>query len=530
MSAVEIQPTVISFDYWNTIGRSNATYSQARVDLLYRTFADGLDMDLDGFRSVFSEVNNQVESLTEETGEHMGLDKRLTALCERLGVAAPDAATVDQVQTELEKLSEQFPAQLYSEWIPGLFERIKAAGIDTAIVTNTGMMSVRAVMRQIEIQGLSPDYFLSSELTGATKPSHRAYQALLDMARDHHPDLQPDQILHVGDNKLADYEGARAVGFAALHASLDAAGVAAVEEHLPNGRFRTYALHEVAVTNAGVEIDGGSTDSDEFLRRYGLLKYGDGRETLAYAEELADRLLQEGKAVPGQRLYVSGSAFEHTPTAADSLAHILTQILHDRGVDAHYFGIKNESATNRAPHRDSKAPSGDYSSLSVASRRKVLERNPPIISEVTAAEIKGQNVVTIDDMLTTGMHRDQLRDLFMRAGVGSATFAYIARIDTRQGQETPHVEGQINETHMKHLDDLLPIARGEQFIPNVRVCRFIMRPEHRSELEAFAEQVPLEHLETIIGYMVADSIHEQPGGEGVYALIQIAERRQHGRN
>lgn len=72
-------------------------------------------------------------------------------------------------------------------------------------------------------------WFVCCEDVGEEKPSEKIFNNAFEKARYWIPDLQRNEVLHIGDSLAADYCGARAAGFRALY--LDRSG---------NARVNTY--------------------------------------------------------------------------------------------------------------------------------------------------------------------------------------------------------------------------------------------------------------------------------------------------
>jgi len=69
---------------------------------------------------------------------------------------------------------------------------------------------LRLILEHLGISKFFHHLFISSEL-GADKPDPEIYRRALDLIR-----LQPDEVLHVGDDPDRDWKGATAVGLSIL--------------------------------------------------------------------------------------------------------------------------------------------------------------------------------------------------------------------------------------------------------------------------------------------------------------------------
>jgi putative hydrolase of the HAD superfamily len=97
--------------------------------------------------------------------------------------------------------------RLYDDTVPVL-ERLRSDGWNHAILSN----HVPELPTLVAGLGLEPlvDVVLSSAVTGYEKPNPKAFELALDRCG------RPDEVWMVGDNPVADVEGATAVGIPAI--------------------------------------------------------------------------------------------------------------------------------------------------------------------------------------------------------------------------------------------------------------------------------------------------------------------------
>jgi putative hydrolase of the HAD superfamily len=89
-----------------------------------------------------------------------------------------------------------------------LLERITAAGFDTALLTNGGVVFQTAKLQATGLTGFfPPERTLISEAIDAEKPDPKAFAALTAAL-----DLPPERILFIGDHAETDIAGAKNAG------------------------------------------------------------------------------------------------------------------------------------------------------------------------------------------------------------------------------------------------------------------------------------------------------------------------------
>ena len=89
------------------------------------------------------------------------------------------------------------------------------SGLLLGITSNTPTRHMESILPMLGIHDQF-HWFTCSEDVGYEKPSHQIFDATYQAAKYWIPDLQPHQILHVGDSFACDYCGAKAYGFQAL--------------------------------------------------------------------------------------------------------------------------------------------------------------------------------------------------------------------------------------------------------------------------------------------------------------------------
>lgn len=130
----------------------------------------------------------------------------LERLCEHLEAPPPSRFAAAELFARFARADAW---EVYPE-VPDTLAALRRRGLRLGIVSNwdTRLPDV------LERLGLAPsfDALVYSSEVGAEKPDRRIFEAALRRL-----DASADQVLHVGDGRLEDVEGAQAVGMHALH-------------------------------------------------------------------------------------------------------------------------------------------------------------------------------------------------------------------------------------------------------------------------------------------------------------------------
>lgn len=239
MQQVVERPEVeaLSFDLWSTLIKSHPEFKPARTALLLSSFgmdpARSAEADL-----CLREADRAADLEAERTGADVGFAERVLtmhqgALARSLAdSAAPDAAELTRLEREQEAICARFAPLPYSPLVPGLLLRLGAL-VPVAVTSNTGMLGGATMRGALAANGLLPAFrvLVFSNEVGAAKPSERIFSATLGaLASLHGAPLPPARVLHVGDNAVADIEGAQRAGMA--HQLVNVAGAPPIEDVL----------------------------------------------------------------------------------------------------------------------------------------------------------------------------------------------------------------------------------------------------------------------------------------------------------
>ena len=232
----------VSLDIWGTILRSDPDFKPSRNALLRDALAPAVD------EAVFNEVMRTADRAADDesmrTGMDVGFTERVVLTLQHLGMPAP-ADLAERVPALLAQQAvlarEHHPQPLHPD-LPRAIAEL-AAVMPVAYTSNTGMLP-GSLMREL----LALAHFDSglgevfSNETGVAKPAAgifdvtvRAIEALADARGFARPGR--GEILHVGDNPIADLHGAQSAGLQAVLVSPNGGDTLAVLEELLSGRL-----------------------------------------------------------------------------------------------------------------------------------------------------------------------------------------------------------------------------------------------------------------------------------------------------
>ncbi|HSI21250.1 MAG TPA: HAD family hydrolase [Verrucomicrobiae bacterium] len=200
-----------SFDVWKTLIKSNPEFKPRREALFMEAFGIAPDQAQE-FSIVARNIDVACDEETDRTGIQFGPADRLRKIAEAMGCSVSEEAIEDAAQAAQTLFVELLPLWNEPELLNSLL-RIKEKGIRLAIVSNTGFLDGVNMRLAFETMGLMPHISTAifSNEVGVAKPDPAIFRALVDQSGVH-----PANILHIGDNPLADYGGATRAGLQAV--------------------------------------------------------------------------------------------------------------------------------------------------------------------------------------------------------------------------------------------------------------------------------------------------------------------------
>lgn len=207
----------VSLDLWLTLIRSNPAFKPARMRCFMKHF--GITGPFQRGHQEFQQFDRLFNAVNEATGQSLTRHQMLYIILAHLGkdVEAVPMSVVDRFYEDCEALFFEHRPQLTDPGIAPALHAMREAGITLSILSNTGFILGASLRKMIPLLGLDNcfDFQLYSDEIGSSKPSPHAFAELYRNATKIRP-LEKSEILHLGDNPKADYDGARAAGMSAI--------------------------------------------------------------------------------------------------------------------------------------------------------------------------------------------------------------------------------------------------------------------------------------------------------------------------
>lgn len=205
-----------SFDLWMTIIKSNPNFKPQRTELLKEVFS--LDKSTEEINSVIRYYDNLFNTISEKTGNHLEREEVFMLILDQLGVDIRNIS-IDNLKLFFEKSDELFVQnvpQIIWKDIHDFLGKIQESGKTASILSNTAFIhgeSIRKVLKKLELDRYF-SFMIFSDEVGISKPNFEIFEYLYKNTQQLKT-ITKSQIIHIGDNPFADYQGAKSFGIAA---------------------------------------------------------------------------------------------------------------------------------------------------------------------------------------------------------------------------------------------------------------------------------------------------------------------------
>ncbi len=200
--------SLVSFDIWDTLLKSNPVFKDLQIKLFAQK--SGFN-NIPELLSIKERIDREINRLSETSGKDYGFEYRLKEISKSLlPNNNPPDIDFDTTYMEMEELFLSHPPSFIQENLLHILAEIKKKNIHIALLSNTGFIKGYTMRKFLALSGIMEfiDFAVFSNEVGHTKPHPAIFDFLISQCS-----IPAHQILHIGDNMIADYEGAKKNGF-----------------------------------------------------------------------------------------------------------------------------------------------------------------------------------------------------------------------------------------------------------------------------------------------------------------------------
>lgn len=204
-----------SFDLWLTLIKSHPEFKTKRVELFSSYF--NIDKPIDEVAKAVKYYDDLCNTINEVTGGNIDTFEIYLLILNSMDVDVKqiDKGKLEGFYLKSEELFLEYRPVVIFENIRSFFDEIKNQGKTINILSNTGFIKGTTMRKFLKGENLDQyiDFHIYSDETNCSKPNPLIFQEVKNKITDQ--DLPLHRILHIGDNPVADYRGAKDFGFSA---------------------------------------------------------------------------------------------------------------------------------------------------------------------------------------------------------------------------------------------------------------------------------------------------------------------------
>ena len=435
-----------SFDFWNTIAYSNPEFKNKRAKLVLGFIKKKFSVSEvnTAFAKVGAEYNNHQESGMELLSPLDLLNKTLKAL-----TPSVNYSDLYDLKVEIDSLFLKYPPELDNN-LYSIIERIQCYGKACSITSNTAFIS-GDVIRQFLTNAKLLDKFsfcLFSNEIGYGKPCNNMYELLYRKAKAKNPLLKKTEIIHIGDNEIADFKGALKFGIKSFHFKF--------KQHYFHERYAVHSINDTAIIPFNIQ-------------EYSKFKFGDSHIAQKYGVELFEyfrnTLLTELIAKHNNFLIYS-SPYAQIPTSS----YYMTQAFYSAFTDhLNKNQIKNINIKFCKIKR-CQTYTEDYGALSAEARFNLIKNDTYEFVDIPTLD---DVCIFIDDISITGTHQRVVEKLLHdNLFETSSVFMYFAKLNNPE--ICPSFENELNYSFIPDVIKLTELILSDVYKITTRTTKNIL--------------------------------------------------------
>lgn len=235
---------------------------------------------------------------------------------------------------------------------------------------------------------------------------------------------------------------------------------------------------------------------------YSKFKFGDKNISRKFGFTLATGFIKQFLSVHPieQQIVVASSPYDFIPTATFAMKNYFVQKLNEYLVEKGVPVVQETKIHRTVTYKE------DYGALSAEDRMKLIGNDK---FHMDYKFVEGKTVIYMDDIRITGSHEKMIKNsLLSKVYTGEtdrAIFVYFAEL--ANPNINPTVENILNYYFVKDLFTLDRVLKNEDWIPNTRVVKYILKKRDDEQFEVFIQFQPMKLLQTVYHLAIGNSYH-----------------------
>lgn len=202
-----------SFDLWLTLIKSHPEFKTKRVELFSSFFE--ISKPIEEVSKVVKYYDDLCNSINEVIGGNVDTFEIYLLILHALGIDLKqlNRDALEEFYQKSEDLFLEYRPVIIFQNLHTFFDEIKNQGKTINILSNTGFIKGKTMRKFLTGENLDQyiDFHIYSDELKISKPNPLVFQEVKNLIQN--KDLTMDKVLHIGDNPIADYKGAKDFGF-----------------------------------------------------------------------------------------------------------------------------------------------------------------------------------------------------------------------------------------------------------------------------------------------------------------------------
>jgi len=220
----------ISFDLWLTLIKSHPQFKEKRAEFLGKNF-NPFGYPVKTIMEIVQYTDKVCDRLNEISGRKVPTEWMYRRILIKLGFKAESVSDdmVSAIKLEVNELFMNFQPEFLNKSIRLILHSLKDEGYTINISSNTGFIEGDIIVATLNNLNIARyfDFCIFSDEIGLSKPSSGFFEKIVERTG-----LEKWEVLHIGDNRKADYDGALKFGFKALHIKNQQYTINDIKRHL----------------------------------------------------------------------------------------------------------------------------------------------------------------------------------------------------------------------------------------------------------------------------------------------------------
>jgi putative hydrolase of the HAD superfamily len=207
-----------SFDLWLTLIKSNPIFKKERA-LFFYEHLNSSDKSLEEVELIFRKVDLMSNTINQKSGKNLDAEEMYLMVIYELNGSNSifENLEMEWLLNKMEQLFFQYiPTIYHPETISTLNSLKEIPDVSMNILSNTGFIKGATLRIALEKIGMAHffDFQLYSDEVNLSKPNVKFFSLMLEKIYEERKSdrLVLDDIIHIGDNIIADIHGANHLG------------------------------------------------------------------------------------------------------------------------------------------------------------------------------------------------------------------------------------------------------------------------------------------------------------------------------